>query len=133
MLKPLLCISALLLTVAVATSTALEDKAPKVTPRAKTIYAVDCAMCHGEKGDGKTDMSVGQKDLTDPHLLADKSNADLVKFIRAGHGNMPAEDAGRAKDDELLSLIAYIRTFAQHQPAAAAAPAEAPAQSGSNN
>ena len=135
MLKPLLCVSAMLLfTAAAVTAPALQEGVKggaKITPRAKTIYAVDCAMCHGESGDGKSDlakdMGLSPKDLTDPKTLADKSDADVAKLLRAGHGKMPAEDASRAKADELMSLISYIRTLSQHTATAAAAPAAAPA------
>jgi hypothetical protein len=48
---------------------------------------------------------------------------------------MPPEPDGRAKDDEVKSLILYIRNLAKQQPAApqpAAAPAEPTAPPASN-
>lgn len=97
----------------------------KAQARAKEIYSVDCALCHGETGDGKTDLAKGMEltldDWTDPKTLADKPVQALFSVIRNGKGKMPAEDAGRAKDDEVRNLIVYIRGFANQQPAAAPA------------
>jgi hypothetical protein len=69
-------------------------------------------------------------DWTDPKTLAALQDEDLFKTIRGGKGKMPAEDAGRAKDDEVRNLIVYIRSFSKNAPAAApavATPAAEPA------
>ena len=87
-------------------------------------------------GDGKTDlakdMGLSLKDWTDPKTLADKSDEDLFKFIRAGNDKMPPEPDGRAKDDEVKALILYIRSMSKEQPAPATAPAEPTAPPASN-
>jgi len=92
--------------------------------RAKSIYQIDCAVCHGDNGNGKTDlatsMSLTLNDWTDPKTLADKSDADLFKIIREGKDKMPPEDASRAKDDDIRDLVIYIRTFSK--PPAAGVP-----------
>ena len=92
--------------------------------RAKSIYQIDCAVCHGDNGNGKTDlatsMSLTLNDWTDPKTLADKSDADLFKIIREGKDKMPPEDASRAKDDDIRNLVIYIRTFSK--PPAAGVP-----------
>ena len=99
---------------------------------------MDCAICHGETGDGKTnlatDMQLTLKDWSDPKSLAAMSDADLFKVIRAGNDKMPPEPDGRAKDDEVKSLVIYIRNMGKQQPAAApaAAPAEPTAPPASN-
>ena len=101
--------------------------------KAKKLYEMDCAICHGDKGDGKTDvakdMALTLPDWTDPKTLAGKTDQELFGIIRNGKDKMPAEVEGRAKNDEVNALIAYIRTFAtEAAPAAApdAAPAAAP-------
>ena len=33
--------------------------------KGKKVYAIDCAMCHGENGDGKGDMASDMKNVTD--------------------------------------------------------------------
>ncbi len=98
--------------------------------KAKKLYAQDCAVCHGDNGNGKTDlatsMSLTLADWTDPKTLANKSDQELFDNIRKGKGDkMPPEDAGRAKNDEIWGLVTYIRGFSKGQPAAPA-PADAP-------
>jgi mono/diheme cytochrome c family protein len=140
MLKPLLFVSAVVLFGVTAASapgpepqkaapaSASDQKNPgksseKSQARMKEIYGVDCAICHGETGDGKTDlakdMGLTLGDWTDPKTLADKQDQELFDAIRNGKGKMPAEAVGRAKDDEVRNLILYIRGLAKSQPAAA--------------
>jgi mono/diheme cytochrome c family protein len=146
MLKPFLLLSTLAVVVLVpaplpllATGSSLQDVNTKTTPaaheRAKKLYAMDCALCHGDNGNGKTEMAtslnVTLSDWTDPKSLSDKSDPDLFDVIRKGKGDkMPPEDAARAKDDDIRALIVYIRGFSKGQsspPATAAAPPAAPA------
>ena len=95
--------------------------------KAKKMYAMDCAVCHGDNGNGKTDlakdMSLTLLDWTDPKSLSGKSDQELFDIIRKGKDKMPPEDAGRAKDNEVWSLVTYIRGMSKNRPAAPAAPA----------
>jgi cytochrome c5 len=117
--------------------------------KAKKVYDLDCALCHGAAGDGKTDlakdMQLSMMDWSDPKSLANQSDQALIDIIRKGKGKMPPEDAARATNDEVRNLLIVIRKFAKDQPAAAApapapsaapeqtpAPASTPAQSPSN-
>ena len=90
-------------------------------------------MCHGDSGDGKTDLAKDMQltlgDWTDPKTLASMSDQQLFDLIRKGKDKMPPEDASRAKNDEIWNLIIYIRAMPKSQPAAApaSAPAAAPA------
>jgi mono/diheme cytochrome c family protein len=100
--------------------------------KAKKMYAVDCAVCHGDTGDGKTDlakdMNLTLLDYSDPRALASKSDQQLFDLIRKGKDKMPAEDASRAKDAEVWGLVTYIRALSKNQPIPApSAPAAAPA------
>lgn len=112
--------------------------------KAKKVYDLDCALCHGATGDGKTDlakdMQLTMADWTDAKSLAGQSDQSLIDVIRKGKGKMPPEDTSRATNDEVKNLVIYIRKFAGQgapaapaadQPAAtpAAAPAATPAQS----
>jgi cytochrome c5 len=102
---------------------------PQSQEKAKAVYKMDCALCHGDNGNGKTDvaasMSLVLADWTDPKSLAGKSDQELFDKIRKGSDKMPPEDASRAKNDEVWNLIIYIRGMAKDQPAAT--PAETPA------
>ena len=105
--------------------------------KGKEFYQIDCSMCHGDNGSGKTDlatsMNLTMDDWTNPATLANKTDADLFTIIRNGKGDkMPPEAEGRAKDTEVWDLILYIRTFSKGHiaspiaPPAPAAPAAAP-------
>lgn len=96
--------------------------------KAKSLYAIDCAMCHGDNGNGKTDLATSMTltldDWTDPKTLANKEDWELFNVIRNGKGQMPPEAQGRATDTEVWNLIIYIRSFSKPQPLAPAAPAK---------
>jgi mono/diheme cytochrome c family protein len=140
MLKPflLICAAALFSLAPSAVSAAPPQEAAakgstKVTAdsqaKAKKLYARDCALCHGDSGDGKTDLAKDMQltmiDWTDPKTLADRQDQELFKIIRNGKDKMPAEDPGRAKDDEVWNLVVYIRALGKAQPAAPSTPATA--------
>jgi mono/diheme cytochrome c family protein len=148
MLKPLLAVSAVVL-FGIAASSASGPMAQDATPaatsgaknpvkpteksqaRAKELYGQDCAICHGETGNGKTDLAkdMGLKldDWSDPKTLDARSDGDLFKVIRDGKDKMPSETSGRAKDEEVWNLVIYIRGLSKGQPAAAPAAEPAPA------
>jgi mono/diheme cytochrome c family protein len=148
MLKPFLLTSAAILfvlTAVPATGGSQQETAPAaaapastnpVRPtaasqeKAKGLYARDCALCHGDNGNGKTDyatsMSVTLDNWTESKTLQAKSDQELFNIIRKGKGDkMPPEDVGRAKNDELWNLIIYIRNLPKGQPAPAPPPPEA--------
>jgi mono/diheme cytochrome c family protein len=83
--------------------------------KAKKTYGIDCAMCHGEKGDGKGDMAGDLKNVTDftnPDSLKNRTDGELFYIIKKGKGEMPPE-GDRAKPDDIWNLVSYIRTFAK--------------------
>jgi mono/diheme cytochrome c family protein len=83
---------------------------------ARSIYKMDCAMCHGDKGDGKGDLvgDLGLKlrDLRDPDTLKDKTDGDLYRLIHDGKGQMPAE-GDRIKPHDTWNLVTLVRSFAK--------------------
>ena len=118
----------------VATPPAAAPKNPvKSTPdsqaKAKSLYQIDCAMCHGDNGNGKTDLATSMgltiDDWTDPKTLGSKEDWELFNVIRNGKGDkMPPESSGRATDAEVWNLVIYMRSFAKSHPASPAAPAQ---------
>jgi len=94
---------------------------------AKQVYARDCALCHGDNGNGQTDIAKGMDlkmaDWTDPKTLAAKQDGELFDIIRSGWDKMPPEDAPRANDNEVWNLVIYIRSLSKGTPAAPATPA----------
>jgi mono/diheme cytochrome c family protein len=89
---------------------------PESQAHAKMLYGMDCAMCHGVKGNGKgdlvADMQLTMKDLTDPATLKNMSDGELFYIIRNGKGKMPSE-GDRAKDDDVWNLVIYVRAFSK--------------------
>jgi mono/diheme cytochrome c family protein len=92
--------------------------------KAKTLYQIDCSMCHGDNGNGQTDVAkslgITMTDFTDPKALADTPDGTLFAAIRNGKDKMPPEAAGRANDAMVWNLIIYIRKMSNSQPGAAA-------------
>jgi cytochrome c5 len=143
MLKPFLLISAVAMVLSVpqpALASPPQQTAPaaknpvkqntQAMDKAKGVYNMDCALCHGANGDGKTDiakdMGLTLVDWTDPKTLSDRLDQELFNIIREGKGKMPAEEKGRATDEEVKNLIVFIRGLSKNSAAAApAAPAAA--------
>jgi len=89
--------------------------------KAKKLYEMDCAMCHGDNGNGQTEvaksMDLVMADWSDPKTLASKQDGELFGIIRNGKDKMPPEASGRAKDEEVWGLVLYIRSLAKaHAP-----------------
>ena len=91
---------------------------PESQAKAKKLYDMDCAICHGEKGDGKgdvvNDLNLKMKDFTDPATLKNRPDGELFYHIKNGQPDlkMPPE-APRAKDDDIWNLVTYVRSFAK--------------------
>jgi mono/diheme cytochrome c family protein len=91
---------------------------PESQAHAKSTYAMDCAICHGIKGDGKgelvADMQLKMKDFTDPSVLKDKTDTEIFTMIKNGDDKlkMPAEGP-RAKDEAIWNLVVYVRSLAK--------------------
>lgn len=93
--------------------------------KARSIYQIDCAVCHGDNGNGKTDLAASMgltlEDWTKPSTLAGNQDWELFNVIRNGKDKMPPESEGRATDTEVWNLVIYIRSFSAPAPAAAPA------------
>ena len=143
MLKPFLLFAAVVLLVVASApaparapqesgqGTPAKKMSADMTAKAKRVYNLDCALCHGATGDGKTDlakdMALTMSDWSDPKSLSGQTDQQLYDVIRKGKGKMPPEDAGRAKDDEIRDVVKYIRTFGKEGFVAPAAPETQPA------
>jgi cytochrome c len=82
----------------------------------KKLYTYQCAMCHGETGDGKGElvepMKLVLKDWRDPASLKEFTDGALFYIISKGKGKMP-DQQGRMKDDQKWHLINHIRSLAK--------------------
>jgi mono/diheme cytochrome c family protein len=106
------------------------EKVPAASAKVKDLYKFDCAMCHGDTGDGKTDLgqSMGvTSNFTDPKTFEGKTDQQIFDAIRKGKDKMPPEDAPRANDEQIKGLVQYIRSMSKGQPASQPASQPAPA------
>ena len=89
---------------------------PEGLAHARKVWGYDCAICHGETGDGNGelghDMKPALKDYRDPAALKDLSDGELFYIIQKGKGQMPSE-GDRAKPDDLWNMVALVRSFAK--------------------
>jgi mono/diheme cytochrome c family protein len=89
---------------------------PASLAQGKKVYDLDCAVCHGQEGDGKGDLAADMKtklaDYRDASALKDFTDGDLFYIIKNGKGEMPSE-GDRAKPDSIWNLVNYIRSFAK--------------------
>ncbi|MBK9094191.1 MAG: c-type cytochrome [Anaerolineae bacterium] len=104
----------------------MKDVSPTALARAATLYARDCAACHGPDGKGKGPaglnlpgmqkmdpaMPSGPADFTDPaHMLAASDVLLQGKLLRGGMGTGMPEFGSLYTDEEQWAMIAYLRTF----------------------
>jgi mono/diheme cytochrome c family protein len=94
------------------------------------MYGYDCAMCHGDSGNGKGDLAADMKlqlaDFSDPKSLQGKTDGELFYVIKNGKGQMPAEGT-RAKPDQIWNMVNYIRSLAKSaKPEKAETPTKTP-------
>jgi mono/diheme cytochrome c family protein len=84
--------------------------------QAKKMYGYDCALCHGESGNGKGDLAADikppLKDYTDPAALKDLTDGEIFYIIKNGHKDMPPEGQ-RVKTEQNWDLVNYVRSLAK--------------------
>ena len=89
--------------------------------RGKKRWTLDCAMCHGDSGDGKgdlaKDMGFKLKDFSDPAALKDRTDGEIFFIIKSGHGDMPPE-GDRVKTEDIWDLVNYLRSLSKKTAAA---------------
>ena len=72
------------------------------------LFKAKCAMCHGPDGT-KENAAMGTKSLAGPEIQK-QSDADLTAAVTNGKGKMPSYK-GKLTDDQIKSLVAYVRTL----------------------
>ena len=106
----------------------LEDAARKNTlrfseitvERGKKLFQTQCAMCHGEKGDGKgelvEDLKIQPPNFTKRETLEKRTDGELFAIIETGSGVMPGQSK-RMRDLHKWEMINYIRALDGKTPA----------------
>jgi len=102
---------------------------PEGLAEARKVYAYDCAMCHGEKGDGKGEvvesMKLEMRDWHDPATLAGKTDGEIFSIITKGKGKMMAE-GDRVPEKLRWNLVNLVRAMAAKTGEQKAAASSAP-------
>jgi mono/diheme cytochrome c family protein len=92
--------------------------------RGKKVFKTQCALCHGEMGDGKGDlakeMTLTPPDLTKSDALAKRTDGELFAIIETGKDPMPSQK-GRMTERQLWNLVNYLRALGGKVPAKASA------------
>ena len=84
---------------------------------AKELFDKNCASCHGKDGKGQTKMGqkAGVKDYTDAKVQEAMKDDVAFKSVKEGLKDKDKElmkpFSEKLSDDEIKSLIAYMRTF----------------------
>jgi mono/diheme cytochrome c family protein len=75
-----------------------------------SLFAKNCATCHGKDGRAKTFKAKFNhaRDLTDPEWQGSVTDERLFNSISNGRGHMPAWSK-KLSETEINSLVAYVR------------------------
>ena len=101
---------------------------PEGLAEARKVFGYDCAMCHGDKGDGKGDvvesMKLTMHDWREPATLANVSDGEIFYILTKGKGKMMAE-GDRLSEKLRWNMVNLVRAMAAkggEQKSAAATP-----------
>ncbi len=90
----------------------------------KALFETNCAMCHGERGDGNGPGAQVLKekpaDFTDAHMMGEMTDGEI--FYKLSEGRMPMPGfKSKLSEEERWHLVNYVRSFAKKAPAKGAA------------
>ena len=90
---------------------ARRGKSPAVAS-GRSVYASNCARCHGADGTGHTTMGemTQARDLTDAAWQSRRSAARMIASVTNGRGEMPAFKRKLSRQ-EIAAAVAYVRTL----------------------
>jgi len=77
--------------------------------KGKSLYADNCAACHGE--DGKGNIELGAPNLTDNIWLFGSAPAEIAETIRTGRGGVMPHWTGRLDPATIKMLTVYVHSL----------------------
>jgi len=90
--------------------------------RGKKVFKTQCALCHGDNGNGKGDlakeMNLTLPDFTQADSLSKRSDGDLFAIVTTGKEPMPSQK-GRMPAPQLWNVVNYLRSLSGKVPAKA--------------
>ncbi len=88
---------------------------PAARQRGRELFARYCAICHGERGDGRGERRAGlsttPRDLTDPTWQARTSSLRIFVALREGVPGTAMPSWAALSTDETWDLVAYVRSL----------------------
>jgi len=88
---------------------------PYILEAGRKRFMVYCAVCHGEKADGKGIIAPHLVIKAPPSLLSDKiksySDGRIYHVIRDGYGMMGSYSRQILKDEDRWAVVNYLRTL----------------------
>jgi cytochrome c5 len=95
------------------------DGSSRQSTRGRRIFAANCALCHGQSGEGKPRLG---KSLKASGFVAALSDAELVDFLKVGRrADHPQNERGidmpprggnpGLTDEDLEAVVVYLRTL----------------------
>jgi len=89
---------------------------PESRSRGQKIYGDKCAVCHGGRGDGQTEMGKSLNppppDLTDRHMMKEMTDGEIFWKVTTGKGPMPSYKK-ELTEKERWDLVNYIKSLAR--------------------
>ena len=85
------------------------------------LFQQTCVECHGVEAQGIPHMGM---DLRNNDFVAKSAVADVIKYIRSGHGPTPQFPSGMppggfapdATDQQLADIVAWLKSLQPHSP-----------------
>jgi len=87
----------------------LGDKSIRASENGATVFADNCALCHGDDGKGLRDF--GAPDLTDAIKLYVTDRDSMVDIVSYSRGGVMPSWNGRLDEATIKSLAIYIHTL----------------------
>ncbi|WP_455202983.1 c-type cytochrome [Kaarinaea lacus] len=124
--------SYIVLTSCFLSASVVADTGPAKTQKAidaEALYTQNCAICHGDRGDGNTRTQSGlrppPRNFTTIDAALELSRERMIKSVtegRPGTAMMPHKD--RLSTEEIAALVDYIRTNFMRTPDVAVQPTQ---------
>jgi cytochrome c oxidase cbb3-type subunit 3 len=86
-----------------------QDHDAQAAERGAALYAENCAVCHGDKGEGNVDL--GAPNLADRIWLYGGTRADIMKSIETGRGGVMPGWSGRLDPETVKKLAIYVHSL----------------------